>query len=150
MKAKVLLTLALALNLCLQAQQKPVRWEFRAVQVDSNAYHVIMKARIDIAWKLHSQFQDFDPINLATKVVFVKSPKYTLIDSVEELGQVQIEKGPFGNNQRYYTDEVMFLQVIELKDLNLPAVIGAITYRPVSGLKISSPITTTFCIPLSQ
>lgn len=133
------------------SQNNPIKWEFSSVQVDSNIYEIHLKAVIPPDIIIFSQDSIGDILSLRTKINFVSSPNYELVDEVEELGDKLCLRGKIYVGCCYYRNEVTFLQVIKVRNSHVPVFsLGVVSYRLSSASKMWDRISTTFCIPIAN
>ncbi len=94
---------------------KPASWAYSSKDLGNKRYELDFTATINKGWHIYSQFIDSGgPI--PTSFTFKKSGDYILIGKTKEDGKPIKENDPgFGMVLKYYENEALFSQIIELK-----------------------------------
>jgi len=128
----------------------PVKWNFRVEKAGAKTYVVHCTATIEDSWHIYAQIQPPSAISEPTKIVFIKSPLFSLSGKVEEKGHPKkqiIEEA--GIEQNTYEKTVDFTQEVIIKNptakLNIT---GTITYQACTDEMCLPPGTLPFSVPL--
>lgn len=142
------------LLLCLLTMQAfakidtPVHWKFASSKIGENKYAVSFTANIDSGWHLYSQFlESGGPVPTSFK--FDSTPGLTLDSNVTEkpVARSGFDES-FQMTIRYHEHQVVFTQVVNAKDPNIPLT-GSLNYMVCSGQKCLPPSDMVFEIPLT-
>lgn len=129
--------------------QDPVHWTFRAEKTADKTYEIHLTATIDEGWHIYAQHQPKDAISLPTKIVFTKSPLFTLNGTAKESGKLEKQRVEVLEiEQNMYEHTVDFVQVVKLKAAVKTTASGTITYMACTGEQCLQPKTIPFSAPL--
>jgi hypothetical protein len=134
----------------IEAQQarEPVQWTFRAVQTDDKFFEIHAVATLAESWHLPSQNAAPDAIAVPTKIHFPANPVVKFIGKPAEQGDLIVKRDTtLGSEERYYENEVIFIQPIKIKDLRTLLVIkGVVTYQVCTSEKCLPPKSLQFTV----
>lgn len=158
MKQSAIISMIIGLSLILAAKviritstpREEVKWDFVAVQTDDKFFEIHLRATIDQPWHIYSQHEEKGQIPRPTKIVFLPNPVVKLIGKPAEQGDLVEELDPeLGVLQRYYSDNVVFIQPVKLKDTKTPiAVKGIVYYQVCTRYECKMPATKEFSVIL--
>jgi len=122
---------------------KPVTWSYSSKQLSNNKYELDFAAKLDNGWHIYSQFVDSNgPI--PTSFTFQPSNDFVKIGKVIETGKLIKENDPaVGMILKYYENEVVFSQIIELKK-PLADIKGSLEYEACNQSRCLPPADKDF------
>ncbi|HVX51805.1 MAG TPA: protein-disulfide reductase DsbD domain-containing protein [Chitinophagaceae bacterium] len=128
--------------------ENPVQWAFTAQKKGDKLYTVVMTATFARPWHIYSQkTPDGGPI--PTKITFKTNPLLVLDGDVKEEGQMQtVHDENFGVDVKYYSDKVVFSQVVKLKANVKTHATGTLQYMVCNDQRCLPPKTIPFDITL--
>lgn len=132
------------------AQAKnPVAWKFEAKKKDATTYEVVITATIDKPWHIYSQNTGAGgPI--PTKFTFKPNPLLAITGKVTEKGKLEkIYDKNFKVDVLYYSNSVVFTQIVKLKNANAKSSItGTVEYMVCDDEQCLPPKKQSFDIKL--
>lgn len=149
MKKFALFILALVISATAFSQgENPVKWDFKAVKKDAKQYTLVITATFAKPWHIYSQTTpDGGPI--PTEIKFKANPLVTLDGKVNEDGSLKtIHDANFGVDVKYFSDKVVFTQVVKLKAPVKTHAAGEIKYMVCNDERCLPPKTIPFDITL--
>lgn len=128
--------------------ENPVKWTFASVKKDAKTYSVVITATFANPWHIYSQTTpDGGPI--PTKITFKANPLVTLEGTAKEDGKLQtIHDENFGVDVKYYSDKVVFTQVVKLKAPVKTHAVGELSYMVCDDHHCLPPKKVPFDISL--
>jgi hypothetical protein len=157
MKQSALIALIIGLSFILfgkvlkltASPREEIKWDFVSIQTDDKFFEIHLRATIDQPWHIYSQHEEEGQIPRPTKVVFLPNPMIKLIGKPAEQGDLIEKLDPELGIQRYYEDNVIFIQPVKLKDTKTPiAVKGIVHYQVCTGHQCKTPATKEFSVVL--
>ncbi len=126
----------------------PVKWTFTAEKKGDKVYDVKFIAKFPNPWHLYSQSTPAGgPI--PTNIVFKKNPLVTTSGAVKEVGKMKKYHDPnFGVDVKYYSDQVVFVQTVNLKTNVKTNVTGTIEFMVCDDSQCLPPKKVPFDIKL--
>lgn len=141
------LTLLFAHTLTAQNQ---VTWQFQANKKGELQYEVVMRATIQSGWHLYSQQQPEDAIAIPTTIEIKNNPLVIREKSIREVGKMQkYTDKTLGVTAYQYSNEVSFVQTVNLKAKVKTAITGEIEYQVCDDEKCLPPKKVPFTIALN-
>lgn len=149
MNKRILIFLLALMPFFLIAQVNPVSWTFQARKTGDKTYTVVMAATIAPGWHLYSQSQPADAIAIPTEFVLNPNPLFTLKGKIKEVGKMQVYTDKtLGTTAYQFSNEVTFLQTIELKAKVKTALTGTVEYQVCDDEKCLPPKKIPFTVSL--
>ena len=128
--------------------ESPVKWDFTAVKKGDKLYNVVITATFSKPWHIYSQTTP-DGGPLPTKITFKPNPVLTLDGKTKEDGSLQtIRDESFGVDVKYFSDKVVFTQVVKLKAAVKTHATGELNYMVCNDTKCLPPKKVPFDITL--
>ena len=119
----------LASRFCSSQIVEPVKWTCDLKKIGEKRYEVQLKARIDAPFHIYSQFTSKDAPNLPTSIKFKQNPLIQFDGNVKEEGKMIVSHEDLLDvDLKYYSDAVMFTQIIRLKANVKTSITGTIEY----------------------
>jgi len=149
MKKVTLILLAMCISAAAFSQgENPVNWTFAAVKKGDKTYNVVITATFSSPWHIYSQnTPDGGPI--PTKITFKPNPLVTLEGMAKEDGQLKtVHDENFGVDVKYYSDKVVFTQVVKLKAAVKTHAIGQLEFMVCDDHHCLPPKKVPFDISL--
>ena len=149
MKKIFSLSLMLFCSYVVIAQPKnPVTFNFQSKKISDKNYQIIIKAIVQKPWHIYAQNTDKGgPI--PTKITFKPNPIIKFNSSIQEIGKLQkVFDNTFGVNVLYYSNEVSFVQNVQLKVAAKTNVSGVIEYMVCDDKECLPPKKQNFEITL--
>lgn len=130
--------------------QNPVSWQFQAIKKGEQQYEVVMRATIQPGWHLYSQQQPEDAIAIPTTIEIKNNPLVVREKSIREVGKMQkFTDKTLGVTAYQYSNEVSFVQTVNLKAKVKTAITGEIEYQVCDDEKCLPPKKVPFTIALN-
>ncbi len=131
-----------------KTQSTPVKWDFAAVKKTEKVYELTITATVPKPWHIYSQTTpDGGPV--PTSFSFKKNPLITLTGTPKEIGKLKtVHDENFGIDVKYYSNEVEFVQTINLKASVKTNVSGTVDYMVCNDEKCLPPMKASFDIKL--
>lgn len=149
MNKRILIFILASMPFFLIAQVNPVSWTFQARKTGDKTYTVVMAATIAPGWHLYSQSQPADAIAIPTEFVLNPNPLFTLKGKIKEVGKMQVYTDKtLGTSAYQFSNEVSFLQTIELKAKVKTALTGTVEYQVCDDEKCLPPKKIPFTVSL--
>lgn len=149
MNKRILIFILASMPFFLIAQVNPVSWTFQARKTGDKTYTVVMAATIAPGWHLYSQSQPADAIAIPTEFVLNPNPLFTLKGKIKEVGKMQVYTDKtLGTTAYQFSNEVTFLQTIELKAKVKTALTGTVEYQVCDDEKCLPPKKIPFTVSL--
>ncbi|HWB25435.1 MAG TPA: protein-disulfide reductase DsbD domain-containing protein [Chitinophagaceae bacterium] len=128
--------------------ENPVQWTFAAQKKGDKLYNVVITATFARPWHIYSQTTpDGGPV--PTKITFKANPLMILDGDVKEDGKLQtIHDENFGVDVKYYSDKVVFTQVVKLKAGVKTHATGTLEYMVCNDNRCLPPKKVPFDITL--
>lgn len=126
-----------------------VKWKYEAVKKTGWQYEILLTATIEKGWHLYSQKQSADAIALPTTIRIGNNPFIQLKGSAKESGKLfdQLDAAT-RTRARYYADQVVFAQLVELKKPVKTALTGEIEFMVCDDKQCLPPATVNFSLKL--
>lgn len=149
MKKFTLFLLALVVAATAFSQvENPVKWDFKAVKKDAKQYTVVITATFASPWHIYSQTTP-DGGPLPTEIKFKANPLATLDGKVKEDGSLKTTYDEnFKVDVKYFSDKVVYTQVVKLKAPVKTHATGEIKYMVCNDNRCLPPKTVPFDITL--
>ncbi len=150
MKSIFIFICALAGSVAATAQaSNPVTWSFNTRKVGNKLYEVQMIATLQPGWHLYAQIQPKDAIAQPITFTFNKNPFIDFDGKVKEVGKLQkFTDRKLGISANQYSNKVMFLQKIKVKNQAKTNITGKLEYQTCNDEKCLPPKTINLSIPL--
>lgn len=130
--------------------QNPISWQFQAIKKGEQQYEVVMRATIQPGWHLYSQQQPEDAIAIPTTIEIKNNPLVIREKSIREVGKMQkFTDKTLGVTAYQYSNEVSFIQTVNLKAKVKTAITGEIEYQVCDDEKCLPPKKVPFTIALN-
>lgn len=131
-------------------EQEPIHWNFTAVQTDEKFFEIHLRAMIDQPWHIFSQNPAPSAIAIPTKIHFLSNPMVKFVGKPAEQGEIVVKSdSSLGAEERYYEDDVIFIQAAKAKDIKTPIVVkGTVTYQLCNSETCKQPTTKEFTVIL--
>lgn len=128
--------------------ENPVKWTFASEKKDAKTYNVIITATFANPWHIYSQnTPDGGPI--PTKITFKANPLIIVDGVAKETGDLKtIHDENFGVDVKYYSDKVVFTQVVKLKAAVKTHAVGELSYMVCDDHHCLPPKKVPFDISL--
>jgi len=128
--------------------ENPVQWSFTSTKKADKVYEVVITATIAKPWHIYSQTTP-DGGPQPTKIVFKANPLIVKDGDVKETGSLQtIHDQNFGVDVKYFSDKVVFTQVVKLKAGVKTHTTGELEYMVCNDIKCLPPKKVPFDIVL--
>lgn len=128
--------------------ESPVKWDFTAVKKGDKLYNVVITATFSKPWHIYSQTTP-DGGPLPTKITFKPNPLVTLDGKTKEEGSLQtIHDENFGVDVKYFSDKVVFTQVVKLKAAVKTHATGELNFMACNDNRCLPPKKIPFDITL--
>jgi thiol:disulfide interchange protein DsbD len=128
--------------------ENPVQWSFVAHKKADKVYEVVITATIAKPWHIYSQTTP-DGGPQPTKITFKANPLIVADGTVKEDGTLQtIHDQNFGVDVKYYSDKVVFTQLVKLKAGVVTHSTGNLEYMVCNDIKCLPPKKVPFDIVL--
>lgn len=149
MKRSIILFSMLMLAFSAMAQVKnPVKWQFSAKKINGTTYEVRLTANIDAGWHIYTMDHTSD-IGVATSIDFNKNPLGTPEGKIKVEGKAVSMKDPStGENVKFFSNQVSFVQVIKLKAAVKTNITGAVEFMSCDDKQCLPPTSRNFSIAL--
>lgn len=140
--------LIIATGVCTSAQVKnPTTISFNAIKKGAD-YEVVIKVAIAKPWHIYSQNTPSGG-PLPTKITFNKNPLITLVGKPKETGKLEkIFDKNFEVDVLYYSNEVMYTQLVKVKPGIKTNITGTFEYMVCDDNECLPPTKKTFDIKL--
>lgn len=126
-----------------------VKWKYEAVKKAGRQYEIRLTATIDKGWHLYSQQQSADAIALPTSIRMGANPFIQLKGTTKESGKLFDQMDAATRTRaRYYADQVVFTQLVELKKPVKTALMGEIEFMVCDDKQCLPPGTVNFSLKL--
>lgn len=111
----------------------PVKWDFKAVQLDGKTYSIQIKAIIDTTWHIYSQSSSI-LASSPTVIIINKHRQIHPYGPIEEMGNL-IDKFDeiFEESIKYFEGSVVFAQKVRVKGKLPISVQGSVEYSACNG-----------------
>ena len=127
-----------------QGLEDPVQWEFTSKKIGDNLFEVSAKAKLDETWHIYANKQESEYI-IGTEF-YIEEGLGSLKGEVSEKGELHEEYEKVNDaDSRFYEDEVVFTQQIEVKPGSKTAT-ADITYMVCDNSHCLPPTTEAFTI----
>jgi Disulphide bond corrector protein DsbC len=127
--------------------KNPTTLAFSAIKKGAN-YEVIIKATIAKPWHMYSQKTPSGG-PLPTKISFNKNPLITIVGNTKEVGKLEkINDKNFGVDVLYFSNEVIFSQIVKVKAGVKTNITGTIEYMVCDDSQCLPPTKKPFDIKL--
>ncbi len=144
----LLITAFCAVSMAFGQLENPVQWTFAATKKADKAYEVVITATLAKPWHIYSQTTP-DGGPAPTKIVFKANPLFVKDGAVKETGSLQtIHDQNFGVDVKYYSDKVVFTQLVKLKAGVKTHATGDVEYMVCNDSKCLPPKKLPFDILL--
>jgi thiol:disulfide interchange protein DsbD len=125
----------------------PVKWTFEAVKKSDKQYEIKISAAIESPWHIYSQFVKDGPI--PTKITYKPNPLVQIKGVAKEVGKMEkkFDKN-FNTEIAYYSNNVLFTQMANLKVASKTKIAGEIEYAVCNDDRCLPPAKIAFEIAL--
>jgi len=128
--------------------ENPVKWDFKAEKKGDKLYNVIITATFNKPWHIYSQTTP-EGGPLPTKITFKPNPLVTLDGKTKEEGSLQtVHDDAQGVDVKYFSDKVVFTQVVKLKAAVKTHATGELNYMVCNDTRCLPPKKVPFDITL--
>lgn len=111
---KISIILALVSIFSMAQMVDPIHWESHVKKLPDGNYELIMKARMDEGWHIYSSTHAQGGVGVPTTFQWKENKNLKKIGEVKEIGELHDEfVEAFGERQKYYGDEVSFVQQVQ-------------------------------------
>jgi len=126
----------------------PVGFQFKANKRAQGIYEIVITADIAKSWHMYSQTTPKGgPI--PTKITFNNNPLIVKEGKLSEKGKMEkINDKVFGVQVFYYSDKVVYSQVVKVKGLVNTNITGTVSYMVCDDTQCLPPTKKTFDIKL--
>ena len=128
--------------------QDPVHFTYRAEKVNDKTCTIHITASIEDGWHIYSQNQPKEAISQPTKIVFSKSPLFSVGKPMETGTKEKYEDKVAGFIQFQYGGTVDFVQTLTLKAPVKTSISGNITYQACTEEMCLPPKTVPFTVAI--
>ncbi len=141
------LSLVIASTAFCQADN-PVQWSFSSIKKGDKIYEVTLTAAVAKPWHIYSQTTpQGGPV--PTQITFKSNPLIILDGDIKETGKLQvIHDDNFKVDVKYYSDKVVFTQIVKLKAGVKTHATGILEYMVCNDEKCLPPKKIPFDITL--
>ncbi len=149
MRKTLNLLVALSLVFFVKAQEgMPVEFKYSSQKISDLEYEVRIEAKLEEGWHIYSQnTPDGGPV--ATNITFNKNPIIDLVGAVKEQGKLEKKLEPlFGVEVLQFSDKVVFVQKVKLKNKVKTAVSGSLLFMVCNEEMCMPGTRRSFSIPL--
>jgi hypothetical protein len=149
MKKFLLVALSFCFAFAVKAQvENPVEWAFSAKKINTRQYEVSATATFSKPWHIYSQTTpDGGPV--ATKFSFNSNPLLSLSGKTKETGKLEVVHDKnFGVDVKFYSDKVVFTQVVNTKATVKTNITGTVEYMVCNDSRCLPPKKVPFDIQL--
>jgi len=149
MKRIILLLTLFFITVAAMAQLKePVQWNFTSVKKADKIYDVTFTATIAKPWHIYSQLTPKGgPV--PTKIVFKTNPLITVNGKAKENGALKnVHDQYFGVDVKYFDNQVVFVQTVNLKSNVKTNIAGIIEYMVCNDEECLPPTKVPFDLKL--
>ena len=129
--------------------QSTVNWTYSAKKTCDKTYEVHIVATIGRGWHLYSQTTpEGGPV--PTSFTFNKNPLLKLEGGVKEVGKIHVKhEEVFGIDTKFYSDKVVFVQKVSLKNNAKTKLTGTLEYMVCNDTQCLPPTTVNFAVSLN-
>jgi len=148
MKKGIILFCSVCMFFVAGAQKlNPVKWTFEAVKKSDKQYEIKISAAIESPWHIYSQFVKDGPI--PTTITYKSNPLAQIKGQAKELGKIEkkFDKN-FNTEVAYYSNNVQFTQLVNLKVASKTKIAGEIEYAVCNEDRCLPPAKIAFEIAL--
>lgn len=125
-----------------------ISWKYSAKKIGDKLYEIHLTATVDHPWHTYSQTTP-EGGPLPTKISFSNNPLVVLKGAVKEVGKMQvIHDNNFGVDVKFYSEQVDFVQQVQLKSNVKTSVKGSVEYMVCDDHQCLPPTTNNFEVAL--